>query len=242
MGVHILPGIPEEEEDEIEEENKKYNNLHKNIKRLSTISNQFEDLIASTEDKNGNFVILEPASLENKDAAKYVFLKASNSKSFPWICDCNLSYQKYLFKKRSRHVTDFLSENFLKPFYSSLTCLKFYPVVITKVITTLLSTMFVVSSPYISIMYSHEDLIKVISSENALLLTLTALPWLCFLVFLPYLMNASKLKLKIIFVFGLVCYAASSFRKYICALSKQFTIELATIVSTNYRTNHLLSF
>lgn len=213
MGVDILPEIPEE--DEIEEENPERSGtlqretMKDSIRRYSQLSAKFEDLI-SNEIKNTEYRNIN-VDLESNVQKFHNKNKKSACKSYT-KCGCS-PYQKYLYKKRLNRIIDFICENFIKPLWKALNIFMFYPCLTTKVLTTIIPIIYIVFVPYATLIDEDEYSSTTILAESTMLLSLIAFPWLCFLVFLPWLINSSKNKLKIIFCLGIFTLGISTFRK-----------------------------
>lgn len=222
MGVDILPDIPEEDEVEEEDIIDCKENIQIGLKRFSTISAQFEDLI-SNENQNA-YCVLGPSFLSEIDRTFWRNNRGENSSFLrdAWSnYGCCSPYQKYVCKKKMRSSADFLCENLLKPLFCALRSSSFYPSLLTKLTTTFTSTVFVVVIPYLSVVNGTEQFLHIISSESALLLTLVSFGWLCFLIFLPWIVNARKTKLKVLFLVGLACLGGSFFGKCFCFTYKK---------------------
>lgn len=218
-GVDILPEIPEEDEIEEERENNTENledrqteAMQDSIKRYSQLSAKFEDLINNDEvESNGYHTVnivndvyneIEIAGAKRQSAIRH------------WPrCNCCSPYQNYLCKRGLRRATDFLFELLLKPLWSGLCVLVFYPCLLTKVVVTITSVVYIVFIPYIATISDTENQSQTVSAESTMLLSLIAFPWLCLLVFLPWLINSNKSKLKTIFCLGIVTLGISTFRK-----------------------------
>lgn len=219
MGVDILPEIPEE--DEIEEELEKAENRQKetmrdSIRRFSQLSAKFEDLISN--ERKSNDYLGAAADAENGvqkfNDHQFISLKQQTTAKRWFKCNCCSPYKKYLHRKRLNRITDFVFENFLKPFWSGLSSMAFYPCLLTKIGVTITSIIYVNYIPYITITIEEDNhLPHTLSAEGTMLLSLIAFPWLCFLVFLPWLINSSKNKLKTIFCLGVITLGISTFRK-----------------------------
>lgn len=217
-GVEILPSISEED-DELSNDMPNNESFEGEKNKLSQINATIEDLILKEDEDNISHTILNVDNLqtnntisnwkipENYSFSKNFKLKRSSR------CSCCSLYRKYLFRKRLREVEDFSSEEFLKPLFSALRCGKFYPVIFTKSSILLFSIIYLTSIPYIAISSGKETFLPVPTYESALLLTLISFAWLCFLVFLPWIMNAGKMKSNLVFVVGLAVYATVSMGK-----------------------------
>lgn len=197
MGVDILPEIPEEDEIEEKSENIPMETMKDSISQYSQLSARFEDLINNS---HHNIASMPYISNENQRFSLKRYMKCS-------------PYKKYLYKKRLNRITDFFCEILWLPLWKALRIFLFYQCLLTKILTTLTPTIYVVFVPYtantIEDVYSTETP----SAESAMLLSLIAFPWLCFLIFLPWLINSSKNKLTIIFCSGIVILGFSTFRK-----------------------------
>lgn len=202
--------------------------------KLSKINATIEDLILKVEeeDKIAHTVlnvndILTVSRNSDGSIEKYAFPKSVKTKNGS-RCNCCSIYTKYLFRKKLRAIEEFSLENFLKPLYSALSCGKFYPVLFTKSSILLFSTLYIISIPYLAISSGEEEFLPVLTYESALLLTIISFAWLCFLVFLPWVINAGKLKSNLVFVTGLAIYTSVS----IGELKLVFALKLKATADT----------
>lgn len=210
MGVDILPEIPEE--DEIEEEkreNRQIEEMENSIRRLSQLSIKFENLIIN-EIKNPTFYTTS-TDRQPKEQQINLLKKRSTERGY-FSSNCCSPYQKYLHKRRIGTIKIFLFVRVLKPLWSTARILPFYLCLATKVTTAVTSVIYVILTPYIATCNEDESIPLTNSAESTMLLSLIAFPWLCFLVFLPWLMNSSKNKIKAIFVLGIMLLGFSTFR------------------------------
>lgn len=235
MGVDILPEIPEE--DEFEEDINCIENVKIGLKRFSTISAKFEDLI-NNENQN-IYCMLDPTRLHILAEQTHFQNSQSTFRNAWQNYGCCSPYQKYIFRKKIQCIKDFLYHNLFKPLYCALTTASFYPSLLSKTVTTYASTVFIVIIPYVSVLHTTDQFLYFISSESALLLTLISFGWLCFLIFLPWIVNARKTKLKVLFLIGLMCFGASSLGIYISLFKFKHIIEIFHyILVLKYELNH----
>lgn len=207
MGVDILPEIPEEDEIEDNTENldRQTEAMQDSIRRYSQLSAKFEDLIINDEVRTNGY-----HTVNVMNEGQTVLPKRLPTIKHWSRCNCCSPYQSYLYKKGWRRTKDFLFELLLKPLWSGLRVLIFYPCLLTKIVVTITSVVYIVFIPYIATISETENHSQ---TESTMLLSLIAFPWLCFLVFLPWLINSSKSKLKTIFCFGIAILGISTFRK-----------------------------
>lgn len=216
MGVDILPEIPEEDEPETEEEkleNRQRETMKDSIRRFSQLSAKFEDLISSELKNNEYHSAISNVESGVQELQFDVAKKRSTIRARWRNFNCCSPYQKYLYRKRLDRTTDIFFSYFIKPLWRCLRNVSFYPCLITKVVLTITSMIYIIFIPYVAITSEHEYLPHVVSAESTMLLSLMAFPWLCFLVFLPWLINFSKSKLKAIFSLGILILGLSTFRK-----------------------------
>lgn len=205
VGVDVLPEIPEEDEIEEEGEEKvadaKVETMKDSITQYSRLSARFEDLIIC--EKNDYHTITS--------APKFVSKKRFKLKYCIKCGSCS-PYRKYLFKKRFNKIIDFICETVVKPLWKALRVFAFYPCLFTKLLMMLTPVIYVVYVPYLALTI-EDDPPQTTTTETAMLLSLMAFPWLCLLVFLPWLLNSSKNKLKAIFCVGIFTLGISTFCK-----------------------------
>lgn len=209
VGVDILPQIPEE--DEIEEDNNEkvqIETMKDSITQYSRLSAKFEDLIIN---ESNDYHTIETDFQNTVQKFVSTGSKRYNFKHF-MKCGCS-PYRKYLYKKRLNRLIDFFCEVLLKPLWKALRVFAFYPCLFTKVLMMLTPAIYVVFVPYIAVTIVEKYSSQTVTTESAILLSLIAFPWLCFLVFLPWLLNTSKSKIKAIFCVGIVTLGISTFCK-----------------------------
>lgn len=223
MGVDILPEIPEE--DEIEDENvEKLENIQKkeamedSLREYGRLSAKFEDFISNENDDCNKMI-------KNFERDFGTGKKQTRFKRFNIKCGCS-PYRKYLYRRRLNRIINCFCGIFIKPLWKALRVIIFYPCLITKVLATITPAIYVVFLPYATVVNKEEYSSQTDLADCTMLLSLIAFPWLCLLVFLPWLINSSKSILKIIFCLGLVTLGISTFRK---------SIILSNVTHYNYK-------
>lgn len=221
VGVSILPGIPEESEDEIDDIN------YIDPKRLSRISDKLEVLKVHDQIRKDsikeifsiNEVVNEhrPEPINKieyianfrEDKARISVLDELKNLNKAKHCFHCSPYRKYIWTRRLRMLKDFLNDNFLRPLYHSLKNLYFYPALTTKIVTNVVSTLYITLAPFMAMQKSWKQHL-IFSTENAtFLLTYIAFAWCFFLVSLPLVQKLNHAKLRMVFGFGLVISGTS---------------------------------
>lgn len=229
MGVNILPGIPEELDDDEEDD---INII--DPKRLSVISGKLEEL--NVEDQirrdsikevfNINDVTIrnefhpEPinnieyiADFKEDNARVSVLDEFKNFHKTHW-CLCCKPYRKYIWARRFRVVKDFMYDNVFRPLYYAVKNLFFYPALTTKVVNGPVSTLYITLAPFLAMQKEWKQN-KVFTTENVtFLLTYVAFAWGFFLVTLPLLLKLNHNRIRMVFVLGLITTGSSLWRKY----------------------------
>ncbi|XP_030745675.1 uncharacterized protein LOC115874608 [Sitophilus oryzae] len=211
-GVSILPGIPEENEDEDDDD---INYI--NPKRLSRISVKLEELNIQDQIRKDSvkdvFTITEVVHENRPESIDRIeFIPNFESPSFTYkIEDFNKAkncfrcsaYKKFVWTRRLRSTKDFFVDNLLRPLYYAIKNLYFYPSVTTKTIGNLVSTLYITLAPFMVIN-------KGFSSEEAtFLLTYIAFAWGFFLVGLPMVIKLNPTRMRMMLVFGLMVSGSS---------------------------------
>lgn len=227
MGVNILPGIPEELDDEED-----INVI--DPKRLSVISGKLEELNVQDQIRrdsikevfNINDVTIRnefhPERINNieyiadfkEDKTRISVLdEFKNFHKTHW-CLCCKPYRKYIWARRFRVVKDFLYDNVFRPLYYAVKNLFFYPALTTKVVNGPVSILYITLAPFLAMQKDWKQN-KVFTTENVtFLLTYVAFAWGFFLVTLPLVLKLNHNRIRMVFVVGLITTGSSLWRKY----------------------------
>lgn len=212
-GIEVMPEIPEENEDEInEDDNKRNSKIINDIKRFSVISNKLEELI---ENDNVNTKKQEVKTNNNEvnkiqeSAAKFNDRVAKSDKS-NIICCCCSPYQKFRYRRRIKNLCDCLIGIALKPLIGSCKILLFYPCLLSMIHSMLSPLIFLTIMP---IMAKNNSKFGNMT-EVSFMLSLTAFAYICFLITIPWVSDISKRNLKYLYLFGLGLSATALFCKY----------------------------
>lgn len=227
MGVNILPGIPEELDDEED-----INVI--DPKRLSVISGKLEELNVQDQIRrdsikevfNINDVTIRnefhPERINNieyiadfkEDKTRISVLdEFKNFHKTHW-CLCCKPYRKYIWARRFRVVKDLMYDNVFRPLYYAVKNLFFYPALTTKVVNGPVSILYITLAPFLAMQKDWKQ-DKVFTTENVtFLLTYVAFAWGFFLVTLPLVLKLHHNRIRMVFVFGLITTGSSLWRKY----------------------------
>ncbi|XP_050299670.1 uncharacterized protein LOC126738398 [Anthonomus grandis grandis] len=220
VGVNILPGIPEENEEDYSD-----NDINQiNLKRLSVISSKLEELNIQDQIRRDSvkevFSINEVINeIENKpesiskieyipnfkeaDVRISVLDELKNFQKSRRCFHCS-PYKKYIWTRRLRVIKDFFHDNFLRPLYHALKNLYFYPSLSTKVITDSVSTLYITLAPFMALQHSWKQHVLFSTENVTFLLTYVAFAWCFFLVGMPLVLRLNHSKIRMVFGFGLL--------------------------------------
>ncbi|KRT85023.1 hypothetical protein AMK59_2244, partial [Oryctes borbonicus] len=220
MGVEILPEIPEEDES-CDEMSRK---ISTDIKRLSKISDRFEDIIGKGMRHDNSNVLLGINDLENgihRHARKRkhrLFKDFSRSSS-----GCCSLYRKYLFRKRMRSLGHILYDNFIKPLNTSIKCFYFYPSLCCKTCMALTYVVYISVIPHVALVNGANYSVDI--TEAVFLLTFISVAWCFFLISLPWVINMSKLKIRVLHILGLLLTSGSYFMVHLSVSHDMITLS-----------------
>lgn len=209
MGVEILPEIPEEEEEEVPSRK-----ISTDIKRMSKISDRFEEVIGKNHRNDTSNMILGLSDLENgvshrgRRKRHKLFRDISNGSG-----GCCSPYRKYIFRKRMRTVGHTLYDNFIKPLNTAMKCFYFYPSLCCKTCMALTYVVYISIIPHVALVNGANYSVDI--TEAVFLLTFISVAWCFFLISLPWVINMSKLKIRILHVLGMLLTSGSYFSKYL---------------------------
>lgn len=210
MGVEILPEIPEEDES-CDETSRK---ISTDIKRLSKISDRFEEIIGKNKRNDGPNMVMGLTELENS------FHRRSRKRKRPKFfqdfsrnsAGCCSPYRKYIFRKRLRSLALILFDTFIKPLNTSLKCFYFYPSLCCKTCMALTYVVYISIIPHVALVNGANYSVDI--TEAVFLLTFISVAWCFFLISLPWVINMSKVKIRVLHILGLLLTSGSYFSKY----------------------------
>lgn len=235
FGVEILPEIPEESEEsdaDIQSQTSSNNKrLSFVIKRLSTIGDNFDGCIinqfrkdslrhSNSNDKDPQIEVVYETIAPITDIHTEQLLNTfsfrcqsayTNMKRKLWIP----SYRIYRMKRRFSYLMYNINETFFKPLTRSLTCRKFYPVLLLFFIKLALTGVGIVLMPMIGLQVRP----KIAMIENNFLMSLHGFTWICFMLFTPWLAQTPKRNFKYIVLCGLIVTTCACFGKRIFSLN-----------------------
>nr|XP_023021558.1 uncharacterized protein LOC111509932 [Leptinotarsa decemlineata] len=238
-GVTILPEIPEESED-----TQKSKNDYIDPKRLSKISmileeiNQKENKVNEerTDILNIEDLLRKVENREKVQSIEYIQEYQNERKSFlreietvrkRARCSCCSSY---IWKQRFLKIKYCCLDYFLMPIFNSFTEPLFYPIVISKVMLTLNSTIFISLAPY----FARKKIQYYKQEDTTLLLSYLAFAWSLFLMFLPLLRKINEEKLRRIFILGLALTGSSMILLTKQKLSNDFIVWSCLLYGCGY--------
>ncbi|XP_066252563.1 uncharacterized protein [Euwallacea similis] len=245
VGVSILPGIPEENEDE------ETNINYIDPKRLSMISDKLEELNIQDQIRresirevfNINEVINEHKpepinhieyipNFKDEDTRISVMHELKNLHKGRNCFHC-APYRKYVWTRRLRIMKDCLIDNVFRPLYHAAKNLYFYPALTTKVVTSTVSTLYITLAPFMAMQNTWKQT-AVFNTENVtFLLTYVAFAWCFFLVTLPLVIKLNPNKIRIIFGCGLIISGTS-----LWILSARLSNDVITLSSLLFGFGH----
>lgn len=207
MGVEILPEIPEE--DESCDETRK---ISIDIKRLSKISDRFEEMIGKSIRNDGSSMVLGFSDLENGIHRHPRNKKNKFLRDFPRrSTGCCSPYRKYIFRKRIRSLVLSLYDNFIKPLNTSIKCFYFYPSLCCKTCMALTYVVYISVIPHVALVNGANYSVDI--TEAVFLLTFISVAWCFFLISLPWVINMSQFKIRVLHILGLLLTSGSYFSK-----------------------------
>lgn len=206
-GVEILPKI--EEESEPEEEIARYY-YRASVRRLTRISWQFEDLIMkSNVDRNNTDIVLNVENFKNIDNQN----KGRKGGRFLKMTKTNR-----LIKSNFGSFCSTVTSELLRPLYLSLKSPYFIPALAVKGTVESLAFIYIILVPYIALVYEIRGYRAIAEIETAFLLSLIAFSWWVFLMIMTWIIDNSKVKLRILNVCALLLGSFCYFRKFIFVL------------------------
>lgn len=228
-GVAIMPEIPEEAE-EMTDETGGRNFI--DPKRISRISAKLEELNQKqygVEILNISDLVVSKQKIEATEKIEnieYISNYKDNSRHFiadietikiRSCCSCP-TYRIFTWKRKFRFCKDLLVDNFCKPLFNALKDLHFFPTLVSKVSTSLISMIYITLAPYLALQ-KNDDFKK---EDTAFLLSYVAFSWCLFLVLLPLVVTFNKRKIVSIYVCGLLLCACSLICKYFVRNNQNF--------------------
>ncbi|XP_060530404.1 uncharacterized protein LOC132704427 isoform X3 [Cylas formicarius] len=226
-GVSILPGIPEENE----EENDDKNTI--DSKRLSKISAKLEEMSKSGNTYKFDVVVEQPDVIsrieyipnfrEERSKSFIDELKSFNRSKHWFACT---PYRKYVWGRRLRSLKDFVGDNIFRPSFTAAKTWYFYPALTSKVIGDMIPVLYITLAPFMALERSWRQE-RFFTTENAtFLLTYVAFAWCFFLLSLPLIAKMSNTKLRFALIFGLMVTGTS-----MIALFGKLTNDVITLSS-----------
>ncbi|CAH0560119.1 unnamed protein product [Brassicogethes aeneus] len=198
FGVNILPRIREESESSSTNEI--------SVKRLSQITAKLEEINKSDR---RNSVEVPQINLRQPTEEPRIPYYTNEIMFLQDNQGCCTPYESYLWKRRWRILLQFFTHNFFIPLFKSLTNLNYYPPLITKVLTSFLSSWFIISAPYLALVKSEILQKKFTTLDSIFLSSYIAFAWCFFLMSLPAITKQSHLRTKIIYIIGSAILALS---------------------------------
>lgn len=243
FGVDILPEIPEEtEESESDDETNVKNTTKKRfsmaIKRLSVIGDNFDECIVNQVRRDSQPKVdvadnKEYSELEVRYDTIAPITDIQTEKllnTFSFRCQSTFvnlkrrisipSYRVYRMKRRMLYLMYNINDTFLKPLTRSLSCGKFYPVLLLSFTKLSLMAVGIVLLPLIGLQIRP----KIAMYETNFMMSLHGFTWICFLLCTPWLAQTPKRNFKYVVTFGLVVSTCACFGKfYLIKYSKKET-------------------
>ncbi|XP_044255251.1 uncharacterized protein LOC123005524 [Tribolium madens] len=223
VGVKILPNIPEENELEEEEDINEITS-----KRLSRISAILQEL----NENNRKSVNLSVINLYQPDeiveSVEHEDEELSEPRPKKSRCFSITSSVLFELEAKKTKLKSFFYEYFIKPVPRTLRSFYFYPAVLSNVITTLLSTVVIVTAPYMMCLKNNHGN----HTEATFILTIIGFSWLFFLAGHPVFSKLSPLKTQILFLIGL---SVSGFSLFIV---HKFSYDNFTLFSLTFGIGH----
>lgn len=232
FGVDILPQIPEESEEEIDDQS--ISNINKKrlsvvIKRLSTLGDNIDGCIINQvrrdSQSNDTNEIKDYSEFEVTYETVAPITDIQTEKlfnSFSFRCRSayvNMkrklsipSYKIYRLKRRIMYSMHNINDTFFKPLTRSLMCGKFYPALLLSFTKLSLMGIGIVYLPMIGL----EMRPKIPMLETNFFMSLHGFAWLCFLLSTPWLAQTPKRNFKYVALCGLIVSACACFGKFTC--------------------------
>lgn len=224
-GVQILPEIPEEQDEYIDDTP---SNNFIDPKRISRISAKLEELnqkYSCPEILNINDLVVSREKVEEKNQIQNIeyipnykdknqnILTEMEVLHIQSCCACP-TYKVFVWKRRFRICRDLLMDYFCRPLFTALKDPHFYPTLISKISLEFISMVYITIAPHLAL--RKNDGFK--EEDSAFLLSYMAFSWCLFLVLLPLVIQFNKRKMGIIHVVGLVLCSGSLICEYIITL------------------------